>query len=139
MSYAERNLWVQGVVSVVMLAIYVPVVLPHPPTDGSWLWGMLWAIGTSVSAVTVLSICWNLAAGVRRGTDTRPDERDRLIGRVSDRVGQAFVVIAVIIAIVMCAGAAPMFWIAHTLFFGMAVSGVVACASALVMYRTGTI
>lgn len=138
MSYAERNIWVQVVAAVAMLAAYIPITFSQPLTpDREWLWPMLWAIGASIATVIVVSIVWNLAAGVRRGVDTRMDERDAHIAHVSDRVGQAFYVIAGVVAIVLCAVPASPFWIAHTLFFGFAASALIGGIASLVMYRVG--
>ena len=143
MSYAERENWVRLVATIAMLAVYIPsVVIPavaHAPTGGDWLWAMVWAIAASSGAVIIGTIVWNLAAGVRRGSDTRADERDTSIEHIAGRVGQAFLVIAAIVAIILCAGMAAPFWIAHTLFLGFAVSALVSTATILVLHRVGTI
>lgn len=140
MGYHERNTWVQVITTVVMLGIYVPwtlATLPAGATDGpEWLWRMGWVIGATVSVSVVASIAWNLAGGIKRG-EANLDERDVRISQAGDRVGQAFLVIAGIVAIIMCATPTLPFWIAHTIFAGFALSALIGGISSLVMYRVG--
>lgn len=142
MSYTERTVWVQLITMVLVFAVYVPIVLLQTangvPAEPDWLWAMMWVIGTGVGISVVGSIVVNLLAGVRRGSDTKMDERDTAIAHTSGRVGHAFLVIAALAAIVMLAMQTPNYWIAHTLFFGFALSALVEGIAAVIMYRRGT-
>lgn len=137
MGYQERNTWVQVFGTIAALAVYIPWTIASPSTEGNeWLWRMMWVIGGGVSLTIIASIGFNLAARITREEST-PDERDVRISHASERVGTAFLVIAGIVAIVMCAQAAPLFWIAHTIAAGFAVSALIGGIAALIMYRGG--
>lgn len=136
MPYQERNIWAQLLGTLPALAVYL---LLAPWNRDDWIWAMVWAVVAGAGVAIVVSIGWNLAAGVRRGVDTRLDERDTHISHVSERVGQAFLVIAAITAIILCAVQATPFLIAQTLFLGFLVSAVVSAATSAVMYRVGTV
>ncbi|WP_223170569.1 hypothetical protein [Microbacterium sp. NIBRBAC000506063] len=70
---------------------------------------------------------------------TTTDIRDRDISRMGDRVGQSFLVIAGLGVIVLCALGADLFWIAHTMFFGFAVSAITGGVAQLIAYRRGLV
>jgi hypothetical protein len=69
----------------------------------------------------------------------RSDQRDRDIAHMGDRVGQAFMVIGGLGAIVLCAVEADGFWIANTLFFGFALSALVGGVARVIAYRRGLV
>lgn len=143
MTYSERNTWAQLASTVVVLAVYIPIVVglasSGAPTGWTWLAPMLVVIGLGILLSIIGSIVWNIAAGIRRGIDTATDERDRHISHIADRVGQAFLVIAALIAIVLCAMQVAPFWIAQVLFAGFAVSALVGGVTSVILYRAGTI
>lgn len=144
MVYEERNTWVGLVVSVIGVAIYILVVLQQagdgPLTDVVWWPIMLWTIGGSIVASIVVSILWGILAGMRDpdGVGTS-DQRDRDIARMGSRVGQAFMVIAGLGVIVLCAMEADWFWIANTMFFGFALSAFIGGIASVIAYRRGMI
>jgi MFS family permease len=140
--YEERNTWVGLIVSVIGIAIYVIVVLQQaaggPLTDVVWWPIMLWTIGASIVASIVISIVWGMAAGVRDPDGIgKSDQRDRDIARMGGRVGQAFLVIAGLGVLVLCAFEADWFWIANTMFFGFALSAFVGGIASVIAYRRG--
>jgi len=142
MVYEERNTWVGLIVSAIGMAIYVIVVLEQASggslTDVVWWPIMLWTIGGSIIASIVLSILWGIFAGMREPDGVgKSDERDRDIARMGSRVGQAFMVIAGLGVIVLCAFEADWFWIANTMFFGFALSAFVGGVASVIAYRRG--
>lgn len=144
MVYEERNTWSSLVVTIVAMTVYVVLVLqqadgrPLPEVD--WAPLMLWTIGASVVGAIVLSILWGIVAGMRDPDGVgRSDQRDRDIARMGDRVGQAFMVIAGLGAIVLCAVEADGFWVANTLFFGFALSAFVGGIARVIAYRRGLV
>lgn len=144
MVYTERNVWSGLVVAVIGIAVYIAVILQRagsgPVTGVDWFPVMLWMIGLSIVAVIVLSILWGIIAGMRDPDGaTTTDVRDRDIARMGDRVGQAFLVIAGLGVIVLCALGADLFWIAHTMFFGFAVSAIVGGIAQVIAYRRGLV
>lgn len=142
MVYEERNTWAGLIVSVVGLGIYVVLILQQaatrPVAEIDWVPAMLWVIGASIAATIVLSIAWGMIAGARDPQGVgRSDERDRDIARMGDRVGQAFLMLGGLGAIVLCAVAAPPFWIANTVFAGFALSSIVGGVARVIAYRRG--
>jgi hypothetical protein len=67
----------------------------------------------------------------------RSDQRDRDIARMSMRVGQAFLVIAGLGVIVLCAFQADWFWIANCMFLGFAASSIIGGIASVIAYRRG--
>ena len=144
MVYEERNTWVGLIVSAIGMTVYVIVVLRQagggPLTDVVWWPIMLWTIGLSIVVSIVVSILWGILAGMRDPDGVgRSDVRDRDIARMGSRVGQAFLVIAGIGVLVLCAFEADWFWIANTMFFGFALSAFVGGVASVIAYRRGMV
>ena len=144
MVYEERNLWSSLIVSVVAMTVYIVVVLGQaaggPLTDVDWVPIMLWTIGGSIVGAIVVSIVWGMLAGARDPDGVgKSDQRDRDISQMGSRVGQAFMVIAGLGVIVLCAFEADWFWIANTMFFGFALSFTVGGIASVIAYRRGLV
>lgn len=144
MVYEERNTWVGLVVTVIALTTYIVIVLQRagdgPLTDVEWWPIMLWTILGSIAATVIVSILWGMIAGVRDPAGVgASDDRDRDIARMGGRVGQAFTVIAGLGVIVLCALEADAFWIAHTMFFGFALSAFIGGIASVITYRRGLV
>jgi len=144
MVYEERNTWVGLIVSVIGIAVYVIVVLQQagdgPLTDVVWWPIMLWTIIGSIVASIVISILWGILAGMRDPDGVgKSDMRDRDIARMGGRVGQAFMVIAGIGVLVLCAFEADWFWIANTMFFGFFLAAVSGGIASVIAYRRGMV
>lgn len=144
MVYEERNAWVGLVVGVVAMATYVILVLQQadggPLTGVDWLPLMLWTIGLSIVVIIVTGILWGIIAGASDPDGAgRSDVRDRDIGRMGSRVEHAFLVIAGLGVIALCAIGADVFWIANTMFLGFAVSSLIGGIARVVAYRRGLV
>jgi hypothetical protein len=144
MVYEERNTWVGLIVSAIGMTIYVLVVLQQagggPVTDVVWWPIMLWTIGLSIVVSIVVSILWGIFAGMSDPDGVgRSDLRDRDIARMGSRIGQAFLVIAGLGVLVLCAFEADWFWIANTMFFGFALSAFVGGVASVIAYRRGLV
>lgn len=144
MVYAERNTWVGLIVMVVMVPIYLSVTLQQagdgPLTEVDWLPNMLWAIGSSIAAVIVLSILWGIIAGLRDPNgSTTSDIRDRDIERMGGRVEHSLLVIAGLGVIALCGIGTDVFWIANAMFFGFALSAFVGGVARVIAYRRGLV
>jgi MFS family permease len=144
MVYEERNTWVGLIVSVIAMAVYVIVILQQagggPLTDVVWWPIMLWTIGLSIVASIVVSILWGILAGMRDPDGVgKSDMRDRDIARMGSRVGQAFMVIAGLGVIVLCAFEADWFWIANTMFFGFFLTAFLGGIASVIAYRRGMV
>ena len=144
MVYEERNTWVGLIVSVIGMTVYVIVVLQQaaggPVTDVVWWPIMLWTIGLSIVASIVVSILWGILAGMRDPDGVgKSDQRDRDIARMGGRVGQAFLVIAGLGVLVLCAFEVDWFWIANTMFFGFFLTAFLGGIASVIAYRRGMI
>ena len=142
MVYQERNIWASLVVSVIGVSVYAVLVLQQAGdgalTDVDWVPLMLWTIGGSIVAAIAVSIVWGILAGMRDPDGVgRSDQRDRDISHMSTRVGQAFLVIAGLGVIALCAFEADWFWIANVMFFGFALSSIVGGVASVIAYRRG--
>lgn len=143
MVYHERAAWSGLISTVIALGVYVAL-LTHA-SDGDitrvdWLAPMLWSIGTGIALSILISILWGIAAGMRdRESATASDIRDRDISRMGGRVEQAFLVIAGLGVIALCAFEADLFWIANTMFAGFAISSFVGGIARVIAYRRGLI
>lgn len=144
MVYEERNAWSGLLVGAVVITAYVVIVLQQASgrsvTEVDWLPPMLWTIGIGIVATIVISIVWGIIAGAKDPDGVgRSDVRDRDITRMGARVEQAFVVIAGLGVIALCAVGADVFWIANTMFAGFAVSAMVGSVARVVAYRRGLV
>lgn len=142
MVYQERNTWSGIIVTLITVTAYVVIVLQQagdgPLTAVVWWPIMLWTIGAGIVGVIVVSIVWGIIAGMRDPeSSSASDVRDRDIERMGDRVGQAFMVIAGVGVIVLCAFSAHPFWIANTMFFGFALSALIGGIAQVIAYRRG--
>jgi MFS family permease len=144
MVYQERNIWASLLVSVIGVIVYVVLVLQQaaggPLTDVDWVPLMLWTIGASIVVAIVVSIVWGILAGMRDPDGVgKSDQRDRDISHMSTRVGQAFLVLAGLGVIVLCAFEADWFWIANVMFFGFALSSIFGGVASVIAYRRGLV
>ncbi|WP_270365700.1 hypothetical protein [Microbacterium algeriense] len=144
MAYEERNAWAGLIVSPIVMVVYVTLVLQQaaggPLTDVDWFPLMLWVIGGGIVGTIVLGIVWGMIAGAKEPDGVgRSDIRDRDISRMGSRVEQAFVVIAGLGVIVLCAVGADVFWIANTMFAGFAIAAVVGGIARVTAYRRGLV
>lgn len=144
MVYEERNAWAGLIVSPIALVVYVVLVLQQagggPLTAVDWFPLMLWTIGGGIVATIVISVVWGILAGMRDPDGAgRSDIRDRDISRMGGRVEQAFVVIAGLGVIALCAVGADVFWIANTMYLGFAVSALVGGIARVIAYRRGLV
>lgn len=144
MVYEERNAWAGLIVSPIVLIVYIVLVLQQaggaPLTTVDWFPLMLWTIVGGIVATIVISIVWGILAGMKDPDGAgRSDIRDRDISRMGGRVEQAFVVIAGLGVIALCAVGADVFWIANTMYLGFAVSALVGGVARVIAYRRGLI
>ena len=138
MTLEERQSWIQLVVSVVLYGVYVAVILRQaasvPLVDVDYVPAMLWTIGGAIVAAIVVSIAVGI---VTPRTDQKKDVRDRDIARVGDRVGQSFLVIGSLAALLLAIVEADYFYIANALYLGFALSTVLGSITRVVVYRRG--
>jgi uncharacterized membrane protein len=138
MTLEERRSWAFLAVAVVAYGVYLSTVLARaasaPLVDVDYAPAMLWSIGGAVVAGIVV----NIALGVvtPRPEQTR-DVRDRDIAQTGDRVGQAFLVIGGVAALLLALVEAPHFYIANVVYLSFVLSAVLGSITRVVVYRRG--
>jgi hypothetical protein len=138
MSSEEKSAWVMLVVSVAGYATYAIIVAAQAASvsmmDTAWVPTMLWTIGGGIVAGMVLNIAWGMFSPKDAG---RKDQRDRQITRFGDSIGQSFVIIGGIAALVLAMTEAPYFWIANVIYLAFVLSAFLGSLARLVAYRRG--
>ncbi|MGI5271694.1 hypothetical protein ACQEUU_21250 [Nonomuraea sp. CA-218870] len=138
MAFEEKRAWVMIVVTVVAYAIYVTTVLSRagggPLADVAYAGVLLWTIGGAIVAAIVANIAMAITGG--HGAD-RTDERDREINQVSERIGQSFVVIGGLAALIMAVAELRHFWIANAVYLAFVLSSVLSSVAKIMAYRKG--
>jgi hypothetical protein len=139
MSYEEKGVWVFLVIAVAGYGVYLGLVLPQLAAAASvdevdWVVPMLWTIGGAIVAAIIGRI---LVEIVSPSDSTRGDVRDKEIDRLGERVGNSFIVIGGVGALVLAMLDADVFWIANVLYLGFVLAGILASITKLVAYRKG--
>ena len=142
MGYGERNSWAALGASAIGVIVYLALIVPQlQSTEAAeivWFWPMLWTIMGAIALSIIASIIWGIVAGARHPEDAAvEDVRDKDIARLGSRVGQAFLVIAMLGALILAAVRADWFWIANTLYLGFALSAITDGTTRIIVYRTG--
>ncbi|SCG49025.1 hypothetical protein GA0070609_2159 [Micromonospora echinaurantiaca] len=138
MTHEEKRAWIMLVVSAVGYAVYAIVVLSRvdggPLAATHYAGVLLWTIGGAI----VASIVAEIAIGVVNPRASRvKDVRDREIGRLGDHVGQAFVIIGAVSALLMALAEWDWFWIGNVIYLCFVLSAVVGSLAKVIVYRRG--
>ncbi|MBP2327669.1 hypothetical protein JOF56_008054 [Kibdelosporangium banguiense] len=136
MTVEEQSAWTMGVVASISCVVYLVIVLTMPGrlADASYVAPMLWTLGAAI----VIQIVLNIAASMRVPKGSRvKDQRDLEIGRFGDHIGQSFVAIGGLTALVLAMAEADHFWIANAIYLGFTLSGVLGSAAKVAAYRRG--
>ncbi|MDQ2697856.1 MAG: hypothetical protein M3Y46_03600 [Actinomycetota bacterium] len=137
MSYEERAAWVQGIVAVIGYGIYVAVILSRasgsPLADAPYVDAMLWTIGSAI----VAGILGGIVVGISTRGRTLKDQRDRQIYRHGESIGQSFVVIGALGALILAWFEIDWFWIANLLYLCFVLSAILSWIVKAVAYKRG--
>ncbi|GIF67744.1 hypothetical protein Ais01nite_57790 [Asanoa ishikariensis] len=138
MTLEQRRAWIGLVVAVIGYSVYLVVVLARadglPLTEVAYAAPLLWTIGAGIVTAIVAEI---LFAIVNPGASLVRDDRDREIGRLGDHVGQPFMVVGAVAAMLMAMADWAPFWIANVIYLGFVLSAVVGGIAKVVVYRAG--
>ena len=138
MTLLERRAWTMLVTAALAYGWYVtdvlaraggPAALPDVPYVA--------ALVRSVVAAVVVNIVVEIVLSMRPGASRQTDVRDAEIGRFGDHVGQAFVVIGAIAAMLLAMWERDPFWVANCIYLGFVLSAVVGSLAKVAAYRTG--
>jgi len=136
--YEEKRAWIMVVVTVVAYAIYATIILGRatdlPVTEVPYVATLLWTIGGAILATIVLTILAGIFSP--QGGD-RTDQRDREINRFGEYIGQSFVVIGGVAALIMAMAEVPHFWIANAVYLAFVLSSVLGSVAKIFAYRVG--
>ena len=136
MTHEEKRAWIRLVVAVLGYSAYLAVVLgradgrslPEVPYAGALLWTVGGAVAASIVAEALLAI-------VIPGASRAKDERDREIGRLGESVGQSFVVIGAVAAMLMAMAEWDRFWIANVIYLCFVLSAILGGITKVIVYR----
>ena len=133
MSSEEKTVWIRGIVAIVAYAVYLIIVIPQlgatPLADVPYVAPFLWSIAGGIVASIVLHILF-----VR---PEKKDQRDREIYRFGETVGQAFVVIGGVGAMLLALFEFEFFWIANVIYLCFILAAILSAIAKLVAYRSG--
>lgn len=138
MSFEEKNTWIYVVITIGAFTAYLVTILGRadgiPLHEVAYVAPLLWTIGGAVIAAIVgtvaISIAWPKDADKR-------DERDKEINRFGEYIGQSFVVIGALAALILSMVEADHFWIAHAVYVSFVLSALLASTAKIVAYRRG--
>lgn len=137
MAFEEKRAWIMVVVSVVAYAVYLAMVLGRagtvPLVEVPYVSPLLWTVGGAIVTAIVLNIVASIAA--RDGDQS--DQRDREISRFGEHIGQAFVVLGAVAALVMAMAGVDRFWIANVIYLAFVLSAVLGSVARIFAYRRG--
>lgn len=138
MAFEEKRAWALGVIALVGYALYAVVVLARlngrAVSETPYIDAMLWTMGLGIVAGIVSGIWFGIAA---RDDGLQTDERDQEINRFGEHIGQSFVVIGGISALVLAMFEVPHFWIANVLYLSFVLSAVLGSMAKIAVYRRG--
>lgn len=138
MGSEERSAWIMLVVSLAAYAIYLAIVLGQagnaPIEEVPYVAAMLWTTGGAIVGSILLNIIGSMVT--REGTGKK-DQRDREIYRFGESIGQSFLVIGGVAALLMSMAELPYFWIANAVFLAFFLSAALASVAKIVAYRRG--
>ena len=138
MTFEEKRAWIMLVVAVGGYAAYLFIILGRarsaPLPEVPYVSPLLWTIGAGIAASIVLHMVVSIAAPDGVG---KTDQRDTEIGHFGERVGQSFLVIGGLAALVMSMAELKHFWIANVIYLSFVLSAILGSVAKIFAYRRG--
>lgn len=138
MPFEEKSAWVMGVVAVSSYGVYLAIVLgmagATPLADVPYVAPLLWTVGASIAVSIVLHVVMGISAPKEAG---KKDQRDKEIYRFGEYIGQSFVVIGGVSALLMAMAELDHFWIANAIYLAFVLSAILGSVAKIVAYRRG--
>ena len=136
MTHEEKRSWIMLVVSVAAYAVYVALILDRAGrlalADVPYAGALLWTVGGAIVANILAEIGMGM---VNPRASRRKDVRDREIGHLGERVGQSFVVIGAVAAMLMAMAGWDRFWIANVIYLCFVLSAALGSITRVAVYR----
>lgn len=138
MAFEEKRAWIMFVVSTLAYLIYVALILTRAGGVGlasvPYAATLLWTIGGAIG----VSIAANIAIAFASPEDAnKADPRDREIGRFGEYIGQSFVIVGGVSALILSLLAVKHFWIANAIYLSFVLSALLGSIAKIVAYRRG--
>lgn len=138
MSFEEKSAWVMGILAVAAYAVYLAIVLglagSEPLTEVPYVAPLLCTVGGSIVASIVLHTAIRAFSAKEAGIK---DQRDKEIYRFGESVGQSFLVVGGVAALIMAMAEADHFWIANAIYLAFFLSAILGSVAKIVAYRRG--
>jgi hypothetical protein len=138
MSSEEKSAWVMVVVSLAGYATYLILLAVQAASvslmQTAWVTMMLWTIGGGIVAGMLLNMALGMVSPREAG---RKDQRDRQITRFGDSIGQSFLVLGGVAALILAMLEAPYFWIANVIYLAFILSAFLGSVARVIAYRRG--
>ncbi|MFG3423309.1 hypothetical protein [Micromonospora sp. NPDC048063] len=136
MTHEEKRAWIRLVVAVLGYSAYVALTVSRADgrslPDVPYASALLWTVGAAIVASIVAEIGM---AVVNPGAPRVKDVRDREIGRLGDHVGQSFVVVGAVAAMLMAMADWDRFWIANVIYLCFVLSAILGGITKVIVYR----
>jgi branched-subunit amino acid ABC-type transport system permease component len=136
MTHEEKRAWIRLVVAVLGYTVYVAIMVSRvdgrPLPDVPYVSTLLWTVGAAIVASIVAEIGMAI---VLPGASRAKDARDREIGHLGDHVGQSFVVIGAVAAMLMAMADWNRFWIANVIYLCFVLSAILGGIAKVIVYR----
>ena len=138
-SYEEKGTWIYLAVAIAGYSFYLSRVLPEflagtPVDEIDYVPVMLWTIGGAIVASIVARIVIEI---IVPSESYKSDVRDKEIDRLGERVGNAFLVIGALGALVLAWIEGGYFWIANVIYLCFVLSAILSSVTKVVVYRRG--
>jgi hypothetical protein len=136
MTHEEKRAWIRLLVAVLGYCAYVAVIVSR--ADGRSLPDVPYAntLLLTVGAAIVASIVAEAGLAIAvPGASRTKDVRDREIGVLGERVGQSFVVIGAVAAMLMAMADWDRFWIANVIYLCFVLSAILGGITKVIVYR----
>ena len=138
MSFEEKSAWTMGVVAAGSYGVYLVIVLglagTMPVVVVPYVAPLLWTIGASIAVSIALHILLGIFSPKEAG---KKDQRDREIYRFGEYIGQSFVVIGGVAALLLAMAEVDHFWIANVIYLTFVLSAILGSVAKIVAYRRG--
>jgi drug/metabolite transporter (DMT)-like permease len=134
----ERRSWTYLIVATVAYGCYLVVIVSRATSssliDVDYVAALLWSVAIAIGVNIALNITLGIATPRR---EHAKDARDREIALLGEHVGQAFLVIGGVAALLLALTEADHFFIANAVYLCFVLSAVVGSIARVVAYRRG--
>jgi membrane-associated protease RseP (regulator of RpoE activity) len=133
----EKRAWIMALVAIVGYSTYLIVVLTTaaggPLERAPYVPVLVWTIvGAILGGILV-----NIAVAIASGEKARTDQRDREINRLGEHIGQSFVILGAVLAMIFAIAGLAAFWIANVIYLAFVLSAILGSVAKIIAYRRG--